>query len=340
MSRHYAALRALIERYPEVQLATLVDTPPEGAQWLHEIKLDGYRLLGFISEGVPRLRTRNGNDWSERFPSLTAALATLKAKTAVLDMEAVVLDSQGKSNFQALQTALGDDGDPNKIVAYVFDLLHLDGSDLTELPLTERKQKLRSLLKQSKQETWLRYSEHVAGQGAEVFAKACKAGLEGIVSKTSDAPYLVGRQKSWLKIKCVLRQEFIILGFKDARKGERAIGALYLGYRQNGLLHYAGKVGTGFSMKSARDLRDRFAGMTVEKPVLSRAETGGLPAGEWRSIRWVEPTLLCEVAFTEWTQDGHIRHPSFQGIREDKDARKVTKEISLKLQRRRSPPWF
>ncbi len=330
MSRHCAVLRALIERYPEVQLATLVDTPPEGAQWLHEIKLDGYRLLGFISGGVPRLRTRNGNDWSESFPSLAAALGTIKAKAAVLDMEAVVLDSQGKSNFQALQTALGDGGDPNKIVAYVFDLLHLDGKDLTELPLTERKQKLRSLLKQSKQETWLRYSEHVAGRGAQIFAQACKAGLEGIVSKKSDAPYVVGRQKNWLKVKCVLRQEFIILGFKDARKGERALGALYLGYRKSGVLHYAGKVGTGFSMKSARDLRERLGGMTLEKPVLSRAATAGLPAGEWRSIQWVEPTLLCEVAFTEWTQDGHIRHPSFQGIREDKDAREVTKETSLK----------
>lgn len=324
MSR--AALKTLIQRYPEVQLATLVDSPPEGAQWLHEIKLDGYRLLGFVSGGVPRLRTRNGNDWTERFPFLAAALATLKANAAVLDIEAVVLDSQGKSNFHALQTALSDGGNPGNIVTYVFDLLHLDGKDLIHLPLSERKQKLRSLLKKSKQEAWLRYSEHIIGQGAEIFAEACKAGLEGIVSKKVDALYVVGRQKSWLKVKCALRQEFIILGFKDARKGERAIGALYLGYRKSGVLHYAGKVGTGFSMKSARDLRERFAGMAVEKPVLSRAETSGLSAGEWGSIRWLEPTLLCEVAFTEWTQDGHIRHPSFQGIREDKDARQVTKE--------------
>jgi bifunctional non-homologous end joining protein LigD len=328
MSR--TALRALIERYPQVQLATLVDTPPEGAQWVHEIKLDGYRLLGFVSGDVPHLRTRNGNDWTESFPSLATALGTLKAKNAVLDMEAVVLDSQGKSNFQSLQTALGDGGNPGRIVAYVFDILHLDGEDLTGFPLTERKQKLQNLLEKSKQQAWLRYSEHVIGQGEEIFAKACKAGLEGIVSKKGDAPYVVGRQKSWLKVKCALRQEFIILGFKDARKGERALGALYLGYRKGDVLHYAGKVGTGFSMKSARDLRERFAGMTVKNPVLSRVETGGLPAGEWRSIQWVEPTLLCEVSFTEWTQDGHIRHPSFQGVREDKDAREVTKETSLK----------
>ena|ERR1035437_8999866 len=320
-------LKALIERYSEVQLATLVDTPPHGDEWLHEIKFDGYRLLGFVSGGVPLLRTRNGKDWTGKFPSLAAALVTLKAKDAVLDMEAVILDAQGKSSFQALQGALGDGGAADKIVAYVFDLLYLDGKDLTKLPLTERKEALRSLLKKSKQ---LRYSDHVAGEGAEMFATACNAGLEGIVSKLANAPYLPGRQKSWLKIKCGKRQEFIILGFSDARKGERALGALYLGYRKNGALHYAGKVGTGFSMKSARDLQQRFAGMTAGQPVLARAEATGLPAGEWRSVHWIEPTLLCEVAFTEWTEDGHIRHPSFQGLREDKDAGEVKKEMPAK----------
>jgi len=320
-------VKQLAQRYPEVQLATLVDTPPEGARWLNEVKFDGYRLLGFVSGGVPLLRTRNGKDWTGRFPSLASALTKLKAKDAVLDMEAVVLDPQGKSTFQALQVALGDGGDPGKIVAYVFDLLHLDGKDLVRLPLTERKLKLHGLLKHSKQ---LRYSDHVAGQGAKMFAKACKAGLEGIVSKQADAPYLAGRQKSWLKIKCARRQEFIILGFSDARKGGRALGALYLGYRKNGVLRYAGKVGTGFSMKSARDLVDRFEGMSVDNPVLTRAEATGLAAGEWRAVHWIKPKLLCEVAFTEWTGDGHIRHPSFQGLREDKNAEEVKQEMPAK----------
>jgi bifunctional non-homologous end joining protein LigD len=318
------SVKQLAHLYPEVQLATLVDTPPEGAQWLHEVKFDGYRLLGFVSQGTPLLRTRNGKDWTGKFPSLAAALPTLKAKDAVLDMEAVVLDAQGKSSFQALQVALGDGGDPSKIVAYVFDLLYLNGKDLTQLPLTKRKEQLQSLLRHSKQ---LRYSDHVVGQGAEMFANACKASLEGIVSKLADAPYVTGRQKSWLKIKCGLRQEFIILGFSDARTGERAIGALYLGYRKNGVLHYAGKVGTGFSMKSARELADRFAGMSVHNPVLTRAEATGLAAGEWRAVHWIKPTLLCEVAFTEWTGDGHIRHPSFQGLREDKNAKEVKQEM-------------
>jgi bifunctional non-homologous end joining protein LigD len=320
----------LIRRYPEVQLATLVEAPPEGAGWLHEIKFDGYRLLGFVSGGAARLRTRNSKDWTERFPSLSAALERLKATDAVLDMEAVILDAQGKSSFQELQTALGVGGDTGRITGYAFDLLHLDGQDLTKLPLTERKEKLEHLLKISKEPTVLRYSGHVVGQGAEMFAKACETGLEGIVSKVADAPYTPGRQRSWLKIKCALRQEFVIVGFSDARTGERALGALYLGYRKNSELHYAGKVGTGFTMNSARELADRLRALAVIRPILTRAETAGLTLAEWRAIHWVKPALLCEVAFTEWTDDGRIRHPSFQGLREDKDAAEVKKESPVK----------
>jgi bifunctional non-homologous end joining protein LigD len=189
--------------------------------------------------------------------------------------------------------------------------------------------KLQALLKKSKQDAALRYSEHIAGQGAEMFAKACDAGLEGIVSKQANAPYQPGRQKTWLKVKCGQRQEFVIPGFSAARRGERALGALYLGYRKDGSLRYAGKVGTGFSMNSARKLVDRFQTIAVTKPVLTRAEMQGMSTQEWQSIRWVKPVLLCEVAFTEWTQDGRIRHPSFQGLREDKDAREVKKETPV-----------
>jgi bifunctional non-homologous end joining protein LigD len=324
-------MKQLMQRYPEVELATLVDQPPEGDQWVHEIKFDGYRLLGFVSGGEARLRTRNGKDWTERLPSLVSALKKLKVKDAVLDMEAVVLDAEGKSSFQALQAALGDGGKRDRIVAYVFDLLHLDGKDLTRLPLTERKAKLAELLKKSRAGPALRYSEHVVGQGHEMFTKACERGLEGIVSKQADAFYIPGRQRSWLKIKCSQRQEFIILGYSAARSGDRALGALYLGYRKDGKLRYAGKVGTGFSMKGARDLVERFKKLAAGKPVLTRVETE-LPAGEWQSIHWIKPVLLCEVAFTEWTQDGRIRHPSFQGLREDKDASAVKKETPARTQ--------
>ena len=163
-----------------------------------------------------------------------------------------------------------------------------------------------------------------------MFAKACEAGLEGIISKDGQTPRTSpGRGKSWLKIKCSLRQEFIIVGYSDPRRGERALGALYLGYRKNGALQYAGKVGTGFTMKSARELADRLTKISVATPVLSRAETVGLGAGEWRAVHWVKPILLCEVSFTEWTADGHIRHPSFQGLREDKSASQVNKETPV-----------
>jgi len=319
---------ALMKRYFEVQLATLVDTPPEGAQWLHEIKFDGYRLLGYVSDGASRLLTRNGKDWTNHFPSLSAAMEKLPVKNAVLDMEAVVLDGNGKSSFQSLQAALGEAGNRGSIVAYVFDLLHIDGTDFTQKPLLERKERLQTLLKSNKLP--LRYSGHVLGQGAEMFAKACETGLEGILSKQAHAPYVAGRQRSWLKIKCSQRQEFIIVGFSDARKGERALGALYLAYKKNGVLQYAGKVGTGFSMQSARELARRLAKIGVKTPVLDRGETVGLGAGEWRAVHWVKPELLCEIAFTEWTEDGHIRHPSFQGLREDKDASQVNKEQPMR----------
>ena len=313
-------------QYPEVQLATLVDAAPTGEKWVHEIKFDGYRLLGFLSGAKTRLRTRNGNDWTESFPAIAAALEKLKADDAVVDMEAVILDAEGKSSFQALQAALGDGGRPERIVAYVFDLLHLDGENLTKLPLTERKKKLEELLKKSKLGASIRYSEHVAVEGAEIHAQACANGLEGIISKLASTPYVAGRQKSWLKVKCALRQEFIIIGYSGAKSGDRALGALYLGYRKDGALRYAGKVGTGFTMKSARELVDRFDKIAAGKPVLTRAETKGMGAGEWSAVRWVQPVMLCEVSFTEWTDDGRIRHPSFQGLREDKDAADVKQE--------------
>ena len=326
---------ALLRQYPGVQLATLVDAPPEGKEWIHEIKFDGYRLLGFASGDDVCLRTRNGLDWTAKFPAIVEAMGRLKAKDAVLDMEAVVLDEQGKSSFQVLQAALGEGGHRERIIAFVFDLLRLDGKDLTGLRLTERKEKLEALLTKSKPATALRFSAHTESSGAEMLAKSCALGLEGIVSKLSSAPYRVGREKSWLKAKCTHRQEFIIVGYSDARTGDRALGALYLGYYKGGeqsgsTMAYAGKVGTGFSMKSARAVTARLAKLSVDKPVLGRAAMTGTPAGEWSAIHWTRPELLCEVEFTEWTGDGRIRHPSFQGLREDKKASGVKREEPVK----------
>ncbi|MGJ5818841.1 DNA ligase D [Paludibaculum fermentans] len=319
-------LRGLMEEYPEVQLATLVDAAPEGRNWVHETKFDGYRLLGLLAGGTVRLRTRNGHDWSERFPAISEALGHLKAKTAVVDMEAVVLDQGGKSNFQALQAALGAGGQPDEITGFAFDLLYLDGQELASRPLMERKEKLRNLLRKSKPGGALRYSEHLESDGRQVYAKACDLGLEGIISKRVDAPYVAGRQQSWLKVKCTLRQEFIITGYSAARSGERALGALYLAYKQGSGLRYAGKVGTGFSLASAKELVRRFKPVLTSKPSISKAERDTAAAHEFAGIQWVRPTFLCEVEFTEWTKDGRIRHPSFQGLREDKAAMQVKKE--------------
>jgi len=315
------ALIALTNKYPDVQLATLVDAPPEGDQWLHEIKFDGYRLLAFLAKGQVRLQTRNGNDWTHKFPSIYASVAKLKGKTAVLDMEAVVLDSAGKSSFQAMQQALGDGGNRQSIQAYIFDILHFDGRDITAETLTSRKKTLATLLEKTRDNGYLHYSDHVVGNGAEMIAKSCSMGLEGIVSKLMDAPYRAGRQKSWLKSKCIKRQEFVIIGYTFARTGSRAIGALHLGYNNKSEMKYAGKVGTGFGMKDAQNLYDRLAKLDTKTPAVQ-----DLPRSIMKSAHWVKPALLCEVSFTEWTDGGHIRHPSFQGLREDKKPQEVTME--------------
>ena len=304
-------LKRLMDRYSQVQLATLADKAPEGKAWVHEIKFDGYRLLGSAAGGVTRLRTRNGNDWTDTFPSILGALEKLKVDSAVLDMEAVLLDPEGKSSFQMLQAALGEGGNPDKVVAYVFDLLYLDGKDLTKLPLTERKERLQALLAKSRQSV-LRYSEHFAVDGVEMYKQACAKGLEGIISKRADAPYVAGRQKTWLKVKCSLRQEFIIVGSSGAKSGERALGALYLGYRKDDTLRYAGKVGTGFTMKSAKELAARLCKIDSSGPVLTRAETKGLGAGEWRAVHWVKPELLCEVLSPNGRKTGASAIPPFK----------------------------
>ena len=328
-TRPEATLSELTGRYPELQLATLADAVPQGEAWIHEIKLDGYRLAGFLAAGTAFLRTRNGNDWTKRFPAIAAAIEKLKADSVVLDMEAVVFDPTGKSSFQALQSALGDVGNSLSIVAVVFDLLYLNGEDLTQRPLLERKKILQQILKTAENASTLRYSEHMVGAGEALFAEACKMGLEGIISKRATGSYRPGRQQGWLKIKCSLRQEFIILGYSKARSGGRALGALYLGYWKGEKLLYAGKVGTGFSMQSAAELAAQFAPLATTQPGLTRAEAPGLPRLEWESIHWIQPVLLCEVSFAEWTADGRVRHPSFEGLRQDKKAREVKKEMPM-----------
>src|SRR5262249_29526756 len=232
------------------QLATLVQAAPQGDEWFHEIKLDGYRVLARVDRGRVRLLTRSGQDWTARFPAVAAAAAKLKAERALLDGEVAVLDAGGVSHFQSLQEALSLKRTAD-LVYYAFDLLHLDGRDLRNLPLAERKAVLARLLRGSGPTN--RYSDHVEGRGDEFYDRACRQGLEGIVSKRKDAPYRSARGTAWLKVKCVSSQEFVIVGFTDP-KGERTgFGALLLGvYAADGALTYAGRVGTGFDDRALK----------------------------------------------------------------------------------------
>lgn len=303
------------------QLATLVKEPPAGDGWLHEIKLDGYRIGCRLRTGRATLISRNGKDWTHAFPEIADAASKLKVEDALLDGEVAVVLPDGRTSFQALQNAFAGGPARASLVYFVFDLLRLDGRRLDALPLDERKARLRVLLGRRKTGR-LRYSEHVTGRGAEFFQQACRVGLEGIVSKRRDQPHRDGRHRDWLKTKCALRQEFVI-GWCTEPAGTRAgLGALLIGYYHKGRLVFSGKVGTGFTHQSALDLRRRLDAIARKTSPFDPPPAGPLA----RHAHWVEPTLVCEVAFTEWTGDGKIRHPSFQGLRADKKPRDVARE--------------
>ena len=301
------------------QLATLVKEVPQGPGWVHEVKYDGYRMLAFARAGEVRLITRNGNDWTDHFKSLAEAAGALKID-AVLDGEVVALNEKGISDFQSLQNALKTGR--GRLACFFFDLPWCAGYDLTGCTLLDRKAMLKSILETAPAEGPLFYSDHIEGQGQEVFEHACRMGMEGVICKRADGPYEAGRRgPSWVKVKCGRRQEFVIGGYSDPEGTRTAFGSLLLGYYDpQGQLVYCGKVGTGFdeaSLKSLlRDLKKRARG----SPAFLNPPRG-------RGLHWVEPELVGEVSFTEWTSDGILRHPSFQGLREDKMARQVVREI-------------
>ncbi len=318
-SGHKARVGAAPELPSEPQLATLVDEPPRGEEWLHEIKLDGYRVLARWDGERPQLFTRHALDWTDRFPAVAAALTKLPAESALLDGEIVALTADGKPSFQALQRALREG--KGELTYFVFDLLHLDGRDLAVQPLRERKARLASLLAKARGTT-LRYSDHVEGRGLDFHRSACKLGLEGMVSKRADAPYRPGRSRDWLKIKCGRRQEAVIGGFSEPSGTRSGLGALLLGVMEGGKLRYAGKVGTGFDAATLRDLRARLGKLERAKPPFDPAP----PRAEVRGAHWVQPRLVAEVSFAEWTEDGRMRQASFQGLREDKKPAEVRRE--------------
>jgi bifunctional non-homologous end joining protein LigD len=312
----------------EPELATLVDQAPTGDDWLHEIKLDGYRILARLEGGRAQLLSRNGKDWTERLPALRQALEKLKLRSAFIDGELVALDEKGVSKFQALQNSLHAGGD-DSLVYYAFDLPFLDGTDLREQPLVERKSRLRELLERqaSALDGRVRFSAHIVGNGPDFYGSACKLGLEGTIAKRADAPYRSGRGRDWLKIKCIRRQELAIVGYTDPAGSRSHLGALLLGVAEDGGLRYAGRVGTGFSEASLRELSHKLAALEVSEPPLSNPPRGA----DARGVHWVKPKLVAEVAFSEVTSEGLLRHPTFQGLREDKAARETQLETPVPL---------
>lgn len=298
-----------------VQLATLVDHVPAGNAWLHEMKYDGYRTLISIGGDDGRAYTRSGLDWTDRFAAVVADAATLDVASALLDGEAVVLDAEGRTNFQALQNALKED--PGSILYYAFDLLALDGEDLTNRPLTERKEKLAALIGSGTSK--MRYSDHIVGRGEELFGTFCEAGLEGVISKRANAKYVGSRSGSWVKTKCIKRQEFVIVGWTPSDK-QRGFRALLLGVNEDGKLRYAGKAGTGYTA----DEIDRLIGLMA--PLEVKTPTVEAPRAAVRGAHWIQPKLVAEIAFMEVTGDGVLRHSSYLGLRLDKKAEAVVVE--------------
>jgi bifunctional non-homologous end joining protein LigD len=302
------------------QLATLVDHVPAGSNWLHEIKYDGYRTLIAIGGGKAKAYTRTGLDWSDRFAPVVEAAARLPG-SALIDGEVVALDQDGRPSFQALQASLKE-GSGN-LAYFAFDLLTLDGEDLTALPNLDRKERLKGLLIDAPDA--IRFSEHVLGSGEQLFDSLCKQGLEGVVSKRADAPYRVGqRTKTWLKAKCLHRQELVIVGWTPSDKG-RGFRSLLLGLHEDGKLRYAGKVGTGFGMALIDDL------MAKMQPLERKTAPVEAPRAAVRGAHWITPKLVAEIAFTEWTDDGVLRHPSFIALREDKPESEVVRELPAAL---------
>jgi bifunctional non-homologous end joining protein LigD len=304
------------------QLATLVKAPPAGDDWLHELKFDGYRMLCHIAADKVCFWSRNGKDWTRKFPNLIMAVKTLPAKNAIIDGEVVIFERDGTPSFQKLQHALGGGGNP-RFSFVAFDLIYLDGLDLTRVALEDRKLALKSLFEAIPGAGPLRYSDHVEGNGQLFYSHACKTGIEGIVSKLRTSPYDSTRNRNWLKVKCNKRQEFVVVGYIPSTKGLPGFGSLVLGVYEGNKLVYAGRVGTGFSMKQRVDLKRE-----LDKHARGTSPLSAMPSDpSLREAHWVEPNLVAEVSFIEWTSDGSIRHPSFQGLRDDVRPKSVRREL-------------
>jgi len=342
------------------QLATLVSATPPG-DWIAEAKFDGYRLMARVDKGKVRLMTRGGNDWTSRLPSLAEAIAGLELDSGWLDGEIVVLREDGAPDFNLLQNAIGH---PKRtrhedIVYFLFDIPFLNGHDLREVPLIHRRAVLRALMAGhegsdeegeggergeggGREGARLRFSEDFAVPPGEMLAAACQMRLEGLILKRPDSTYVSSRSDSWVKLKCQLRQEFVVVGFTDRSDGAKALGSLLLGYYEDGALRYAGRVGTGWSLKLAGELHRKLAALEVKSPhfdeeTIARSHWARMTGRAAGAVRWVKPRRVVEVAFAEWTPDGHVRHASFQGEREDKAPEDIGRESAKPAEEVRAP---
>ncbi|MBL8059883.1 MAG: DNA ligase D [Chthonomonas sp.] len=298
------------------QLATLGTDPPQGEDWIHEIKFDGYRILAFLKDGKARLLSRNGVDYTKTFRTVAKSIEELPVGEAILDGEVVILNEKGISDFGALQNYV--EGTPGKLTYFVFDLTFLEGHDLTERPLLERKTLLKELVKDQE----ISFSDHILGHGNEVFRQAAEQGLEGIVSKKIDAKYRQARTRDWVKIKAIQRQEFVVGGYTEPSGSRSGFGSLAVGFYQDGGLVFAGRVGSGFDEKRLNaTLTKLLSHERMDSPFLP-----GMTKEEMKGMTYVEPELVCEVEFTAWTAEGRLRHPVFKGFRDDKKPTEVTIE--------------
>ncbi|HEY6820904.1 MAG TPA: DNA ligase D [Burkholderiales bacterium] len=315
------AAAADLPQFIAPQLATLVTEAPAAAKqgdWIYEIKYDGYRMLARLADGGVQLFTRSGKDWTAKLPALEKELRKMNLEDAWLDGEIVVPGEGGRSSFQALQNAF-EGGNDSSIVYYVFDAPFLDGRDLRTLPLAERKERLSALLSKKKSPR-VRLSEHLQGDAREVLDHACKLGLEGLIGKQAESVYFSGRSKSWIKLKCRARQDFVIAGYTPPGGSRHGFGALLVGvYDRAGKLHFAGKVGTGFDEALLRSLTRKLAG-------LKRADSPLVDPPREKAVQWVRPALVAEIAYAERTNDGILRQASFMGLRQDIDAKSVGDE--------------
>jgi bifunctional non-homologous end joining protein LigD len=292
-------------------LPKLVKLPPQGSRWIHELKYDGYRVLAYLDHGSVTLRTRNGLDWTHRFGNVPGSLRCLGVKTAVLDGEMTVPDEQSVSSFAHLQAALT--GRRHSAFVYVlFDVVYVDGFDLRHAAQETRRRLLEDIFAACGAEN-LMLSEQFTAPPSRVLSEVCRLGMEGIVSKMLDSPYVSGRSSTWVKSKCNLSDDFYIVGYVPSSASSKAVGALALAHTPSGgVLSYAGRVGTGFSEQTARDL------MAVLQPLRTGSSERLFPKPPDPGVTWVRPALIAEVTFTGWTRDGLLRHAVFKRIRDDK----------------------